>query len=119
MKKAYLIIVTVITMFAAIMCMVANNVVLNDAFQKALGFSDDGEGNFALFLCIPLYVGQFIFNLSAVIAAARVIPVPEKGVRVAGAMIIIMNVTMILFSATVLIISLKTGNLVFPKLNDN
>lgn len=38
MKKAFLIVDMTITLFAAIMGAVANNVVLNDAFQKKLGF---------------------------------------------------------------------------------
>ena len=104
MKKAFLIIVMTITLFAAIMCAVANNVVLNDAFQKKLGFLDGNEKHTLLF-CIPLYVGQIMFSVSAILAAVRVIPTPEKGVKVAGAMLITMNALMIIFSVTVLIIS--------------
>lgn len=104
MKKAYLIIVMTITLFAAIMCAVANNAVLNDAFQKKLGFLDGNEKHTLLF-CIPLYVGQIMFSVSAILAAVRVIPTPEKGVKVAGAMLIAMNALMIIFSVTVLIVS--------------
>lgn len=111
MKKAYLIIVMVITMLATVMCAVANNLVLNDTFQKALGFFDDEDGGKSTFLfCLPLYFGQLAFNVSAIIAAARVLPAPEKGVRVAGAMIIVMNVMTVIFSATVLIVAVKTNN---------
>ena len=104
MKKAYLIIVMTITLFAAVMCAVANNIVLNDAFQKKLGFFDGNEKHTLLF-CIPLYIGQIMFSVSAILAAVRVIPTPEKGVKVAGAMLIMMNALMIIFSVTVLIIS--------------
>ena len=105
MKKAFLIIVMTITLFAAIMGAVANNVVLNDAFQKILGFLYDNEKHTLLF-CIPLYFWQIMFNLSAFLAAVRVIPTPEKGVKVAGAMLITMNALMIIFSVTVLIVSI-------------
>ena len=104
MKKAYLIIVMTITLFAAVMCAVANNIVLNDVFQKKLGFFDGNEKHTLLF-CIPLYIGQIMFSVSAILAAVRVIPTPEKGVKVAGAMLIMMNALMIIFSVTVLIIS--------------
>ena len=104
MKKAYLIIVMTITLFATVMCAVANNIVLNDAFQKKLGFFDGNEKHTLLF-CIPLYIGQIMFSVSAILAAVRVIPTPEKGIKVAGAMLIMMNALMIIFSVTVLIIS--------------
>lgn len=109
MKKAYLIIVMAITMFSIVMCAVANNLVLNDALKKAMGFTD-GEENFPLFLCIPLYLGQLTFSVSAIIAAVRVIPSPEKGVKVAGAMLIVMNAMTIIFSVTVLLVALKAGS---------
>ncbi len=105
MKKAFLIVDMTITLFAAIMGAVANNVVLNDAFQKKLGFLYENEKHTLLF-CIPLYFGQIMFNLSAILAAVRVIPTPEKGVKVAGAMLITMNALMIIFSVTVLIVSI-------------
>lgn len=111
MKKTYLIIVMVITMLATVMCAVANNLVLNDTFKKALGFFDGDEGGKStLLFCLPLYFGQLAFNASAIIAAVRVLPTPEKGVRVAGAMIIVMNVMTVIFSATVLIAALKTND---------
>ena len=104
MKKGFLIAGIILFSIALILCALANFFVINALVERHNAVDAQGQlsSAFAILIsiifCIPLYIGQAVFNIAGILTAAQTLKSESHNIRVAGTVFLILNAVMILVS---------------------